>query len=88
MLAFYGLKTFNALTYDLYVGLKMNLGRVRMHGAWAVMQGIKAAFAKQLPESLFDAVAPSEDAAADMAMDANLELSRIEAVRAARGMMG
>lgn len=87
-LAFYGLRTFDKLTYDLYVGLAMNLGRVRMFPAWATMQGIKAFLARELPEQLFDSVAPTEDAAADMAFDANVEITRREAERAALRMLG
>ncbi len=86
-LAAYQLKLFDTLTYPLYVGLVLNIPRVRMLGVYSVMQGMRAAQAKKLPVQLFDAVAASDEQAEDMAFDANSQASMADALARARSMI-
>ena len=86
-LAAFGLRLFDKLTYPIYVGLMLNLPRILMRDVYAGMQAIRAANAPELPLELFDAVASSDEHAADLAMDANMQMSQQRAAQAALRMM-
>lgn len=61
------------MTYEHYVGLALNVGRVRSGHTFAMFQGVKLAFSRgDLPASLFEGVAGSSDEARELAFEANV----------------
>lgn len=76
------------IDYGLYIGLWLNLSRVRLQGAYATLRGLQAAHAKRIPHDIFDAIAANEDEAAEMDFAANVELARQAATAAAAGFLG
>lgn len=85
----YRIKLFTEYTYDVHVGLWLNLARARMQTAYAMLRALKAADAPKLSEDFFDAIASSDEEAAEMTVQVNTKMA-VERIKNAglESMMG
>lgn len=70
-------------TYDHYVGLWLNIGRIRYQKADTIFTGMGLARAAKLPKEYFDAVSESPQEAQEAEMAVNLQRAHQEAIRKA-----